>query len=341
MSNKRFSRRQILQYMTTLGILSALPASVLAQIITKTPARSPFDADSTAEQVTEGLDLSGLTIAITGANSGLGLETMRVLTLRGAHVIGIARTQAKADKACASIQGETTPMFLDLADWGSVVTCAERIRAMNIPLDGLITNAGIMALQERELVNGVEKQFAVNHLGHFVLINQLQETVVAAPQGRFVILSSLAHRRAENGIEFDNLDGSLHYDPWNAYGVSKLANALCARELAKRLSHTDATSNSVHPGVIMTNLGKHLPTWQQWAGKYLGWMFMKTVPEGAATSCYVTTSPDLVGVRGFYFADCNVNEGETAYIHDDAMAAKLWQVSEEMTRDYLPVTRTA
>lgn len=341
MPNKHFSRRQILQYMTTLGILSALPASVLAQIITRPPPPSPFDEDSTAEEVTAGIDLSGMTFAITGANSGLGLETMRVLTMRGAHVIGIARTQAKADKACASVAGETTPMFLDLADWDSVVACAEGIRAMNIPLDGLITNAGIMALRELELMNGVEKQFAINHLGHFILINQLQETVVAAPQGRFVILSSLAHRRADKGIEFDNLDGSQHYDPWNAYGVSKLANALCSRELARRLSHTDATSNSVHPGVIMTNLGKHLPTWQQWAGKYLGWMFMKTIPEGAATSCYVATSPDLVGVRGFYFADCNVNEGETPYIHDDAMAAKLWQVSEEMTRDYLPVTRTA
>ncbi|MDH3994575.1 MAG: SDR family NAD(P)-dependent oxidoreductase [Gammaproteobacteria bacterium] len=341
MPNKHFSRRQIMQYMATLGVLSVLPASVLAQIITRPPPPSPFDADSTAEEVTTGIDLSGMTFAITGANSGLGLETMRVLTMRGAHVIGIARTQEKADKACASVQGETTPMYLDLADWGSVVDCAGEIRAMNIPLDGLITNAGIMALPELELVNGVEKQFAINHLGHFILINQLQETVVAAPQGRFVILSSLAHRRAEKGIEFDNLDGSQHYDPWNAYGVSKLANALCSRELARRLSHTDATSNSVHPGVIMTNLGKHLPTWQQWAGKYLGWLFMKTIPEGAATSCYVATSPDLVGVRGFYFADCNVNEGETPYIHDDAMAARLWQVSEEMTRDYLPVTRTA
>ena len=338
MSNNRFSRRQILQYMATMGILTALPASVLAQIITKTPPRSPFDDDSTAEEVTQGLDLSGLTIAITGANSGLGYETMRVLTLRGAHVIGIARTQAKADKCCSTIEGETTPMFLDLAEWDSVVACAERIRALNIPLDGLITNAGVMALPELELVNGVEKQFAINHLGHFILINQLQETLVAAPQGRFTILSSMAHRYAENGIEFDNLDGSQRYDPWEAYGVSKLANALCARELARRLSHTNTTANSVHPGVIATNLGKHLPTWQQWAAKAVGWTFMKTVPEGAATSCYVATSPDLVGVRGFYFADCNVNEGETPYIHDDAMAAQLWTVSEELTRDYLPAT---
>ena len=151
MSNKLFKRRQILQYMTTMGILSVLPLGVLAQIITKTPPRSPFDSDSTAEEVTEGLDLSGLTIAITGANSGLGYETMRVLALRGAHVIGIARTQAKADQACSGIEGRTTPMFLDLADWDSVVTCAERIRALNIPLDGLITNAGVMALPELEL----------------------------------------------------------------------------------------------------------------------------------------------------------------------------------------------
>jgi NAD(P)-dependent dehydrogenase (short-subunit alcohol dehydrogenase family) len=335
MSQKRFSRRQILQHLATLGVLSALPASVLAQIITRKPPRSPFDDNSTAEEVTEGIDLSGKTFAITGANSGLGYETMRVLSLRGAHVIGIARTREKADVACASIDGHTTPEFLDLADWDSVVECAERIRAMNIPLDGLVTNAGIMALPELQLVNGVERQFAINHLGHFILINQLKEPVLAAPQGRFVLLSSLAHRRAENGIEFDNLDGSQGYDPWGAYGVSKLANALCARELARRIEHTDATANSVHPGVINTNLGKHLPLWQRWAGKYLGWMFMKDIPEGAATTCYVATSPDLVGVRGFYFADCNVNEGETPYIYDDAMAKKLWQVSEDLTADYL------
>lgn len=341
MPARHFSRRQVLQYMTTAALLSALPAGVLAQIISKTPPRSPFDSDSTAEEVTEGIDLSGKTFAITGANSGLGYETMRVLALRGAHVIGIARTQDKADKACATIQGETTPVFLDLADWDSIVVCAERIRAMNIPLDGLINNAGVMALPDLELVNGVEKQFAINHLGHFILVNQLRNTVLEAPQGRFVMLSSEAHRFAENGIEFDNLDGARGYEPWKAYGVSKLANALCARELARQIEHTDATSNSVHPGVIMTNLSKHLPAWQQWAGKYLGWMFMKDIPEGAATSCYVATSKDLVGVRGYYFADCNVNEGETPYIHDDAMAKKLWQVSEELTRDYLPVTRKA
>ena len=333
--NPLLRRRQMIQYLATFGILSALPSSLLAQIITREPPRSPFGSRSTAEEVTEGLDLSELTIAITGCNSGLGLETMRVLALRGAHVIGIARTQEKAEAACAAVEGSTTPAFLDLADWASVVRCAEGIRGMNVTLDGLITNAGIMALPELELVNGVEKQFAVNHLGHFILINQLYDTVLAAPQGRFTLLSSLAHRSAKKGIEFDNLDGSQHYVPWTAYGVSKLANALCARELARRISHTDATANSLHPGVIHTNLSKHLPRWQQWGSKYFGWLFMKSIPEGAATQCYVATSPDLAGVRGFYFSDCQIDEGKTPFMQDDAMASKLWEVSDELTKDYL------
>ncbi len=328
-------RRQLLQHLLTLSVLSALPGSLLAQIISRPPPDSPFGEDSTAEEVTEGIDLSGKTIAITGANSGLGFETMRVLALRGAHVIGIARNQAKADAACASVAGDTTPMFLDLAEWDSVVACAERIRALGQPLDGLITNAGIMALPELQLVNGFERQFAVNHLGHFILINQLRDTVLAAPEGRFTILSSRAHRQAKDGIEFDNLDGSRHYDGWQAYGVSKLANALCARELARQISGTEAIANSLHPGVIATNLGQHLPAWMQFASKYLGWIFMKSIPEGAATTCYVATSPDLRGVRGYYFSDCNVAEG-TQYISDDAMAKKLWEVSTEATRAYLP-----
>lgn len=328
------TRRQLLQQSIAISVLSSLPGSVLAKFISDLPPRSPFDENSTAEEVTEGLDLSGLTIAITGANSGLGFETMRVLALRGAHVIGIARTREKAETACDSIDGETTPEFLDLAYWDTVVECAQRIRGMGDHLDGLICNAGIMALQELELVNGVEKQFAINHLGHFVLINQLRDQILAAPQGRFTLLSSMAHRSAENGIEFDNLDGSKHYDPWTAYGVSKLANALCARELARQIEDSDATANSLHPGVINTNLGKHLSVWTRIAAKLFGWTFMKSIPEGAATTAYVATSPDLVGASGFYFSDCNVAD-DGGYLLDDAMARELWRVSEELTGDYL------
>ena len=161
---KYINRRQLLQGMATAGILAALPATVLAEIISRPPPKSRFGSSSTAEEVTEGIDLNGQSIAITGANSGLGYETMRVLAMRGAHVIGIARTQAKADKACASVTGETTPVFLDLAQWDSVVECAQRIRGLGTALDGLICNAGVMALPELELVNGVERQFRFESL---------------------------------------------------------------------------------------------------------------------------------------------------------------------------------
>ena len=332
-------RRQFLQHLSVMGVLAALPQSVLAEIISKSPPGNSFDKNSTAEDVTAGLDLSGMTYAITGANSGLGFETMRVLTLRGAHVIGIARSQEKAETACASVTGKATPAVLDLAKFETVVECARGIRAMNTPLDGLICNAGIMALSERELVYGIEKQFVVNHLGHFILINQLLDTVMEAEQGRFVVLSSRAHRAApEPGIKFDDLAfENEEYDGWTAYGQSKLANALCSLELARRLSGTTATSNSVHPGVINTNLGRHMPWYMQLAGTLFGWTFMKNVEEGAATQSYVATDPGLVGVNGFYFADCQVNDGEIPHMQDAVMASKLWQVSENLTRDYLPV----
>jgi NAD(P)-dependent dehydrogenase (short-subunit alcohol dehydrogenase family) len=337
------SRRKLLLQLAQLALLAGLPRPLLAEILSKDPQPSGFGSDSTAEQVTEGLDLSGRTYAITGANSGLGLETMRVLAMRGAHVIGIARTQEKAENACASIDGRTTPMFLDLADFASVVSCADGIRALEIPIDGLVCNAGIMALQELELVNGVERQFAVNHLGHFILINQLLETVQAAEQGRFVILSSGAHESAPDfGIQFDDLGWqNTEYHPWTAYGHSKLANALCSRELARRLSGSTTTSNSLHPGVIATNLGRHLPWYMKLGGALFGWAFMKDVHEGAATQTYVAANPAVSGVNGYYWADCNVAEG-SKWITDDAMAARLWEVSEELTRNYLPVpTRRA
>ena len=335
---QHIDRRTFVHQLGTLSILACLPPAALAQIISKTPPISAFDSNSTAEQVTEGLDLAGKTYAITGANSGLGYETMRVLTLRGAHVIGIARSMEKAEKACSSVQGHATPAYLDLADFESVVNCASMIRAMNTPLDGLVCNAGIMALPERELVYGMEKQFVVNHLGHFILINQLMESVMAAPQGRFVILSSMAHRRApDSGIQFDDLDFSdSGYDDWTAYGHSKLANALCSLALAQRLSGTSATSNSVHPGVINTNLGRHMPWYMRWGGKLFGWTFMKSVEEGAATQTYVASNPALAGVNGYYFVDCNPDPGDTVHMRDELMAARLWEMSEELTRDYLP-----
>ncbi len=331
------NRRRFLQQSSLATLLAALPAPLLARIISASPPVSAFDESATAEQVTEGLDLSGFTYAVTGCNSGLGFETMRVLALRGAHVIGIARTLEKAEIACAAVDGETTPEFLDLGDYVSVAACGERIRGMNRPLDGLVCNAGIVAVPEREIVNGVEKHFSVNHLGHFILVNQLLDHVIAAEQGRFVFVSSRAHRRApEGGILLDDLAWQQHeYDPQVAYGHSKLANALCSLALAGKLSGTTATSNSLHPGVIVTNAIRNMPDWQQTAARWLGWMFTKTVEEGAATQTFLTTHPSLAGVRGYYFDNCNVGEG-TAYLTDEKLAARLWEVSAELTAGYLP-----
>jgi NAD(P)-dependent dehydrogenase (short-subunit alcohol dehydrogenase family) len=326
-------RRTFLQYSAAASIIALLPDHLRAAA----PPLSKFDEDSTAEEVTAGMDLSGKTYAITGANSGLGFETMRVLNLRGARVIGIARTPEKAQAACSSLGGNTVPAHLDLGVPESIVQCAETISAMDTPIDGLICNAGIMALPELQQINGIEKQFAVNHLGHFILISQLYDQVLAAEQGRFVIVSSGAHTSApDEGILFDVLGfDKVEYRPWTAYGHSKLANALCARELSRRLDGTTATANSLHPGVINTNLGRHMPWYTRLGAELLGWTFMKSVEAGAATQTYLATEPDLAQVSGLYFADCNPAEG-SKYVTDDAMASRLWTVSEELTGDYLP-----
>ena len=310
---------------------------------TPVPKPSPFNRDSTAMQVTAGLDLTGKTILITGCNSGIGYETMRVLCARGAHVLGTGRTFAKAAEACASVEGpghgKATPLECELTDFTNVAACAAQVNNMGIPVDVLILNAGVMALQELEQVdiNGtlLEKHFVVNHLGHFVLANQLIEPLKAAPAARVVSLSSAAAYMwgPEAGIEFDNLSGERDYNWRLAYGQSKLANALFAREFARRLhvdgngSRSAATVNSVHPGGIATNIKRHMPDYQQWLVSTFGGLFMKSMEQGAATTCYVATSPQLEGVTGYFFANCNPSyPGE--YMEDDVMAGELWRVSE-------------
>jgi NAD(P)-dependent dehydrogenase (short-subunit alcohol dehydrogenase family) len=170
----------------------------------------------------------------------------------------------------------------------------------------------------------------VNHLGHFLLVNHLLDAVRAAPAGRVVSVSSQLHQQApEGGILFDNLRMDDIYDGGMAYGHSKLANILFANELAERLEASNATANALHPGVIKTNLVRHLPErvrngdWDD-----------RTVEQGAATSCYVATHPGLDGVSGYYFSDCNAAV-PSGYAQDDAMAKRLWQVSEQLMADYL------
>lgn len=300
---------------------------------------SSFGAESTALQVTEGINLAGKTVLVTGATSGLGLETMRVLALRGAHVLGTGRTLEKAKAACEGVVGRTTPIELELENRDSIVAASDLIRALGMPIDVLLCNAGIMALPELEQVGGIEKQFAVNHLGHFLLVQRLLPQVQAAVQGRVVMLSSLGYRWAPAaGIEFDNLSGARDYEPNKMYGQSKLANALFAFELARRLreSSSPATANAVHPGVINTNLGRHFAAWKRVAAGLIGWTFMKSVEEGAATSCYVATAPALSETSGYYFEDCNPVVPEPGKHMDDvALAKALWAKSEQLLEGYL------
>jgi NAD(P)-dependent dehydrogenase (short-subunit alcohol dehydrogenase family) len=334
------SRRRFLGCGTTLGAAAVLgpvawatptPTYLPAVKGRPIPGPSGFGFEATAEEVTADMDLTGLTALVTGCNSGLGLETMRVLAMRGAHVIGAARTLEKAENACDSVSGRTTPLAVELTDLPGIAAAAEQVKAMDLPIDMLILNAGIMALPELQIVNGVEKQFAVNHLGHFLLTEHLVDTVRRAKAGRVVVVSSGAHRwAAPYGIDFDNLDGSRSYEPFAAYGQSKTANGLFSRELARRLADSNATSNSLHPGVIDTNLDRHLPPRDEEAMKRIRF---KTIPQGAATTCYVGTNPGLERVTGFYFQD-NSMAVPADFMQDDDKARRLWQVSEELTADY-------
>jgi len=323
------NRRNILKS----GALMSLGSSPLSAACVDTP-RSSYDEDSTALDVTEGIDLTGKTALVTGVNTGIGYETMRVLALRGAHVLGTARTAEKGRIACDSVEGNATPLVLELSDFNSVVECAEAAQAQVSAIDILICNAGVL-LNEWRQVRGLEMHFVVNHLGHFLLVNRLLERVLAAPEGRVVVVASRAHRSAPpDGIQFDNLAGAGAYDRQQFYGHSKLANGLFSYELARRLKGTNATSNSLHPGVVVTNIARNLPSWQDAVFRFAGSLFLKSVEEGAATSCYVATNPRLTGVSGCYFSDCNPVT-PSATMRDDAMARRLWAVSEELTGSYL------
>jgi NAD(P)-dependent dehydrogenase (short-subunit alcohol dehydrogenase family) len=299
---------------------------------------SNFGKESTAEEVTAGLDLSGKTAVITGCNSGLGYETMRVLASRGAHVFGVARSMEKATDACNSVVGTTTPFSGDLEQFETMAVCADAIGATGAPIDMLILNAGVMALPELQQVNGIERHFVINHLGHFILANRLMEQVKSAPQGRFVTVGSQGYMWApDTGIQFDNLDGAWgEYVPNTAYGHSKLANGLFSLELARRLGESTATANVIHPGVINTNLGRHYPSYIRIFANLFSWAlpFFKTVEAGAATETYAATAPGLSEISGFYFEDCNpVVAGQN--MENAAMAERLWTVSEGLTQPYL------
>ena len=301
--------------------------------------QSPFDEDSTAEDVTDGIDLSGKIAVVTGCTSGLGFETMRVLAKRGAYVVGTSRSLDKADEAGKRVVGRTSPVELELSDPESVVRCAETIRSLNMPIDILVLNAGYRGGgNEQQLVDGIERHFAINHLGHFLLVNRLLDRLFYAWQGRIVVVASrTAYRDApEEGIRFDDLSLSQDYSDSLAYGHSKLANVLFSLELARLLRGTRITSNALHPGVINTDIDRNLGTGLRWGFALLTALVGKSVEEGAATSCFVATSPLLGSTSGRYFEDCNaVTITGNTHMQNASMASRLWVESEALVKDYM------
>lgn len=280
-----------------------------------------FDATATAEEVTEGLDLRGQTWLVTGVTSGLGRETARVLGLRGAHVIGAGRTVAAAAETLAALGVDGTPLAVDLSEPAQVRAAARSLAGRT--LAGVIANAGVMALPTLQQKHGLELQLLTNHVGHFALVTSLLDAL--AEDGRVVVLSSAAHFGAKQGLELDNLSGERDYHPWRMYARSKLANVLFARGLARRFAGSGRTANAVHPGVIRTNLARHVADAEGLFARMKD--LVKTVGQGASTQVLVATRPELAGVSGRYFSD-NAEAEPLPLALDDALAEALWETTE-------------
>jgi len=303
---------------------------------------TPFGFDSAAAEVIAGIDLSGKRAVVTGASSGIGVETARALAGAGAEVTLAVRDTDAGARTAADITATTGNAGiavgrLDLADQASV---AAFVASWTGPLHILVNNAGVMALPHLELTpEGWEMQFATNHLGHFALALGLHDALAGAGDARIVSLSSRGHLRSP--VNFDDLNfAGRPYDPWLAYGQSKTANILFAVEASRRWAGDGITANAVHPGAIPTNLSRHMDPDELEALRTSNTYTYKTPEQGAATSVLVATSPQLEGVGGRYFEDCNEApvldpdapsgsaSGVAAYALDPASAERLWDVSE-------------
>ncbi|MEJ2274521.1 MAG: SDR family NAD(P)-dependent oxidoreductase [Woeseiaceae bacterium] len=330
------------RFLAAAGAGLAFPAAGCSDVEKRPVGDVPdsgFGAHATAEDVTQGIDLDGKLAIVTGCTSGIGFETMRVLALRGAYVVGTSRSLTRAEDACRDVIGITFPAQLDLGDFDSVARFADVVLQMRSPIDMLICNAGYRGGgNQRQLVNGVEKHFAINHLGHFILVNRLLARMSIADQGRVVVVASrTAYRDAPaQGILFEDLAMAGGYSDAMAYGHSKLANVLFSLKLADLLRGMRITSNALHPGVIATGLSRNLSALSRLAWDAYVKLAGKTVAEGAATTCYVATSKNLANISGCYFEDCNaVTIHGQGHMQDKAMAERLLEASIGLTEDWL------
>ncbi|KAJ6358518.1 hypothetical protein OIU76_000264 [Salix suchowensis] len=311
---------------------------------------SGFSASSTAEEVTRGIDASGLTAIVTGASSGLGCETTRVLALRGVHVImGVRNMAAGRDVKDAIVKeipaAKVDFMELDLSSLASVRKFASDFNSSGRPLNLLINNAGIMATPFMLSKDNIELQFATNHLGHFLLTSLLLDTMKKTAresdiEGRIVNVSSEFHRYPyyPEGIRFDKLNDQSGYKRFLAYGQSKLANVLHANELTRRFKEDgiNITANSLHPGIIATNLFRHNVSLANDNPirvflKTLAGLVLKNVEQGAATTCYVALNPQVKGASGEYFSGCNLASASSESRNAE-LAKKLWDFSMDLVQ---------
>jgi NAD(P)-dependent dehydrogenase (short-subunit alcohol dehydrogenase family) len=310
------------------------------------PKASRFGRESTASEVATGVDLGGKVAVVTGASGGLGAETARVLAERGAHVVLTARELAKGEKVAAEIRTLTghdrvEVRALELASFESVRACAAALREHHPAIHILVNNAGVMACPLARTARGFEVQFATNHLGHFLLTCLLVPALEAGAPARVVSVSSAGHRLSP--VVFEDIHYERRpYDKWTAYGQSKTANVLFALELDRRLRRAGVRAFAVHPGAIITDLGRHLSQddIRELLGRAPGGqMRWKSVAAGAATAVWAATAPELAEQGGLYLEDCHVAgpkttddapEGYGGYALDPQAAARLWAASEEM-----------
>lgn len=279
--------------------------------------------------------LDGKTVLITGANTGIGKETALDMANRGARVILACRDMTRARLAADEIRqksgnGNVVVKKLDLASLQSVRDLAKDVQENEKRLDILINNAGIMMCPKWKTEDGFEMQFGVNHLGHFLLTNCLLDLLKKSAPSRIVIVSSLAHEKGH--IQFDDINLDKDYSREESYRQSKLANVLFCRELAERLQGTGVTVYSLHPGVIRTELGRHLfPTLALWKRMILMpfMMLIKSPWEGAQTTIYCAVDESLANVSGLYYSDCAPKTAAPQAQDDDA-AKKLWDLSASM-----------
>ena len=271
---------------------------------------------------------------ITGPTSGIGKVTALQLAKRGFNLILLARNAQKADALQMEIgdQAETSFVECDLSDLNSVQRAVDQINANYSHLDVLVNNAGLIKPKEEYTKDGIEMTFAVNHVGPFLLTTSLTDLLAAGKDARIVHVSSGAHQFGK--FRIDQLVKPDKFTIWTAYGNSKLANILFSNELAERLQPMGITSNALHPGFVATSFG----TSGSSLGSFLMWLgrpFAKSPEEGAQTSIYLATSPEVMGVTGKYFDDCQPKT-PSKDAQSRFLATKLWELSEELVKDYRP-----